>query len=350
MTRALSRRSFNVRASSVMLATPFLSLVGCDRDEVDDLVSFDGPTMGTTYSVKLARLPGDIDPALLAGEIDAVLEGVNQRMSTYRPESELSRFNSASQGQWTPVSDHTLTVVERSRRLHQLTGGAFDPTVGPVVDLWGFGPDGGQDRVPPADDIALASEMVGFAKVESRSEGSALRKQAPGVRLDLSGVAKGFAVDLVADHLEESGIENYLVEVGGELRASGARPGGRSWRVGIEKPTLASGDIQQIVDLNGEAMATSGNYRIFFERDGRRYAHIVNPRTGRPIEHDLASVTVLAPTTLEADALSTALLVLGRDDGMALAREQNITAFFISGSEGAFAEAASPAFSRRAQA
>lgn len=347
MAWVLSRRNFIARTRDVALATPLLSLVGCDTDEAGDLISFGGPTMGTTYSVKLAGLPEGRDPASLASEIDAVLESVNQRMSTYKPDSELSRFNNADAGVWTSVSEDTMAVIERSRALHELTDGAFDPTVGPVVDLWGFGPEPSRDRVPSAEAIEVAAETVGFAHVESRGGQPALRKQAPGVRLDLSGVAKGFAVDLVADHLKGQGITNYLVEVGGELRASGPGPKERPWRVGIEKPMLASGEIQEIVALNGQAMATSGNYRIFFEKDGHRYSHIVNPRTGRPVEHNLASVTVIAPTTLEADALSTALLVLGQNDGMALAQEQDIAAFFIAGGDGEFTETASFAFSRR---
>lgn len=350
MIPALSRREFISRTRNVALATPFLSLVGCDGDEAGDLVSFGGPTMGTSYSVKLASLPDGSDAEQLASEIETILESVNQRMSTYLATSELSRFNTANAGDWTSISEHTLTVIERSRKLHERTGGAFDPTVGPIVDLWGFGPRGGQERVPPRDDIETAARAVGFAAVDIRRETPALQKRMAETRLDLSGVAKGFAVDLAAEHLESRGITDYLVEVGGELRSNGAGPGGRSWRVGIEKPVPTSSEIQQVVALEGEAMATSGNYRIFFEQDGQRYSHIVNPRTGRPVEHDLASVTVVAPTTLEADALSTALLVLGRDDGMALAAEQDVEAFFVSGSRGSFAEAASPAFSRRAAA
>lgn len=349
MAWILSRRDFIGHAQKAALATPFLSLAGCFDDSADDLLSLDGQTMGTTYSVKLAGAPSGIDAKILADKIDGILEAVNQRMSTYRPESELSRFNDASPESWTSISKDTLTVVEQSRRLGTFSGGAFDPTVGPIVDLWGFGPGDGQQRVPSAEDIRAATDTVGFAKVESRAgDVPAIRKHGPGVRLDFSGVAKGFGVDKVAAHLDAAGIENYLVEVGGELFSRGHRPDGKAWRVGIESPTLGSGNVQQVVDLaGGEALATSGNYRIFFEQDGRRYPHIVSPRTGRPVEHDLASVSVIAATTLEADALSTSLLVLGPEAGMALAREQDIQAFFITGSGCSLEERASPAFSRR---
>ncbi len=350
MARARTRREFIDGVRGVALATPLLSLVGCGDEPVDEVLSFGGGTMGTTYSVKLAGGAAGLDADVLRDEVQSLLDGVDRRMSTYRADSELSRFNAAEAGRWMPVSTDTFAVVERSRAVHGLTAGAFDPTVGPIVDLWGFGPGGGRDVVPPAEQIADAAVAVGLDRVESRDDEPAIRKQVAGVRLDLSGVAKGFAVDLVAEHIERAGAEDYLVEVGGELRAGGHGPGGRPWRVGIEKPTLAANDMQHVVHLGGEAMATSGNYRIFFERDGRRYSHIVNPRTGRPVEHDLASVTVLAPTTLEADALSTSLLVLGAEDGMALAAEHDIAAFFIRGGEGSFEETASPAFTRRRSA
>lgn len=347
MTPAVARRKFIARSGCLALATPFLSLAGCDRGDVDDVVSFGGPTMGTSYTIKLAGLDAAHDAENLAREVADILEGVNQRMSTYLPDSELSRFNAADAAAWTTVSSETLTVIEQSQRLHDITGGAFDPTVGPIVDLWGFGPEGRQERIPSAETIASAAKAVGLTKVSIRHDEPALRKDVAAVRLDLSGVAKGYAVDLVADYLSGQGIDNYLVEVGGELRARGTGGADRPWRVGIEKPAVASSAVQHIVDLGEEAMATSGNYRIFFERDGRRYAHIIDPGTGRPVEHDLASVTVIAPTSLEADALSTALLVLGLDDGLALAEEQNVAAYFIRGGDGSFETTASPAFTRR---
>ena len=347
MAWVLSRRDFITHAQRAALATPFLSLAGCSGDAADDLISFGGATMGTTYSVKLVDTQDGLDADNLATDIDRALSLVNQRMSTYLPDSELARFNEAGPGSWTSISDDTMTVIDEARRLSLLTGGAFDPTVGPIVDLWGFGPDRRQQRVPSPETITAVAETVGFDMVERRSGKPAIRKQAPGVRLDFSGVAKGFGVDKVTERLEAVGVESYLVEVGGELRASGHRANGQPWRVGIEKPAPASDGVQQIVHLEGEALATSGNYRIFFEQDGHRYSHIVNPRTGRPVDHDLASVSVIAPTTMEADALSTSLLVLGPEDGMNFATAHDIQAFFIVGRDGAFREVASPAFSRR---
>ena len=349
MGDTLSRRDFIHRAQGAALATPFLSLLGCS-DDAGDVLTLDGRTMGTTYSVKIAAAPRGLDTGELAREIDGLLETVNRQMSTYRPESELSRFNAAAAGTWVPVSPDTRSVIDAALRVSRLTGGALDPTVGPIVDLWGFGPGGEQQRIPSPKEISAVHETVGFAKITTRADGPAVTKHAPGVRLDLSGVAKGFGVDKVAEHLTARGIDNYLAEVGGELRSSGRGPGARAWRVGIEKPSEAPGHLHRVVELGGEALATSGNYRIFFERDGHRYSHIVNPRSGRPVDHDLASATVVAATTMEADALSTSLLVLGADAGMKLATEHDIAAVFITGGGGSFTETASPAFKRRFEA
>lgn len=346
MVQSLSRRKFIGHAQGVVLATPFLSLMGCS-EAAQDLVTLSGETMGTTYSVKLVDLPRDTDRNAIAREIEEILETVNRQMSTYRPESELSRFNAADAGIWVPTSNDTRSVIDEALRFSRLTRGAFDPTVGPIVDLWGFGSGRDEPQLPSSEDVAALQEIVGFSKIETRFNGSAVSKQASGVRLDLSGIAKGFGVDKVAERLEQQGVDNYLVEVGGELRSKGNGPGGQPWRVGIERPTGVPGDLQQVVELKGEALATSGNYRIFFERDGRRYSHIINPRTGRPVDHNLASATVVAPTTMEADALSTSLLVLGPDAGMELAVEQDIAAFFIIGNGETFSAMPSPAFARR---
>ena len=349
MGDTLSRRDFIHQAQSVALATPFLSLLGCS-DDARDLLSLDGQTMGTSYSVKIADAPRGIDVGALAGELDGLLETVNRQMSTYRPDSELSRFNASAAGTWIPVSIDTCSVINEALRVSHLTDGALDPTVGPIVDLWGFGPGGVPRHVPSSEKIAAARAAVGFAKTETRADAPALIKHEPGVRLDLSGVAKGFGVDKVAEHLTARGIGNYLAEIGGELRSSGRGAGGRPWRVGIERPTEVLGDLQRVVDLNNAALATSGNYRIFFDRDGHRYSHIVNPRSGRPVDHDLASATVVAATTMEADALSTALLVLGPEAGMRLAAEHEIAAFFITGRGESLSERSSPAFQRRFKA
>jgi thiamine biosynthesis lipoprotein len=301
--------------------------------------------MGTTYSVKVAKAPDGLNKDALASRIDAVLSAVDARMSTYRVDSELSAINAAGAGERVAVSADTAKVVDAALAAATLTGGAFDPTIGPLVDLWGFGPKGARQSAPSTESITAALGSVGHRKVAV--EGGEIAKAASDVHLDLSGVAKGYGVDKVAELLESQGVANYLVEVGGELRAKGRADEDRAWRVGIEKPNLAGGDFQRVIDLDGDALATSGNYRIFFEADGKRYAHIIDPRTGRPLDHKLASATVVAASTMEADALSTSMLALGPEAGMALATEHGIAAFFIVGENGDFTEAASPAFAKR---
>ncbi len=341
----LSRRDFIRHANGIAIATPFLSLVGCGEFGDDELLSFSGETMGTTYNVKVAKAPDTLDTEALASQITSILQTVDAQMSTYRADSELSLVNAAAAGEWVPVSAETAMVVGSALKAAELTGGAFDPTIGPLVDLWGFGPKGARSSAPSASAIDAARASVDHHHVALKD--GAIGKTASETRLDLSGIAKGFGVDQIAELLESQGLRNYLVEVGGELRAKGRPVDDRAWRVGVEKPTLAGGQFQRVLELDGDAMATSGNYRIFFDADGERYAHIIDPRSGKPLEHRLASATVVAASTMEADALSTAMLALGLEDAAALATEHDIAALFISGSGDAFTETASPAFERR---
>ena len=303
--------------------------------------------MGTTYSVKLVGLPADFDVQSLAQEVDGVLETIDQRMSTYRADSELSRFNAAPAGEWMPISADTRHVIAEAVTVSEMTGGAFDPSVGPIVDLWGFGPQERRQQPPNEDAIAALRSRVGMDKLMVRSNPSAVSKQSDGLRLDLSGIAKGFGVDQVAMLLEARGLSNYLVEVGGELRSSGRGPEQRPWRIGIENPLAGSGDLQQIVELGRAALATSGNYRLYFDYDGQTYCHLIDPATGHPVTHDLASATVVAATTAQADAFSTALLVLGPEAGSTFAAEHDIAALFIIASGGSFRAEPSPAYERR---
>lgn len=344
MVRAVSRRDVIRQVQALALATPFLSLVACDGGSTRRLTLVTGSTMGTSYSVKIPQLPAQVDRGALERDIARILDTVNQQMSTYRPESELSRFNAGAPATWTEVSSDTLAVVTEALRISRLSDGAFDPTVGPLVDLWGFGPGDGPRIVPAVDRIETTLRRVGHRHVRTKATLPSLGKSRRDIRIDLSGIAKGFGVDKVAEHLERIGIDYYLVEIGGELRGRGYSPRGDTWRVGIERPVAAPGRVQRVVRLGGRALATSGDYRIFFERDGSRYSHIINPRDGWPVNHGLASVTVVAPTTMQADALSTALMVLGPETGLALARREAIAAFFIAKTDSGFVELVSPEF------
>lgn len=324
------------------------AIAGCDGGWLDrSAAPIEGPTMGTRFRVKLAAAPpGSGAAAALRTAIEEALDGVVAHMSTYRPDSELSAFNDAIGPGPVAVSRDTARVVEAALAASRLGGGAFDPTVGPVVDLWGFGPRGRTREVPGEAAVEAALARVGHERVDVDAAGDALVKHSPDVRVDLSGIAKGFSVDRLAELLDAAGAESYLVEVGGELRARGARPGGGPWRIGIERPVAGAGGILRVVELAGGAIATSGDYRNFFERDAHRYSHTIDPRTGRPVTHGLASVSVVAPSAMRADAASTMLMVLGPQAGYELAAEHDIAAHFAVRTAGGLVERWTRAFER----
>lgn len=305
-----------------------LGLTACD-EAPGELRRFEGATMGTRYSVQIARFPAKIDGDGLAADLNAILEGINGAMSTYDPESELSRFNRNPSTDWIPVSADTVAVMEQALAISRLSGGAFDVTVGPVVNLWGFGPGKDRGAVPESSRIAAALADVGYGHLQVRRSPPAVRKHRPELYVDLSAIAKGFAVDRLAEHLDGQGIEHYLVEVGGELRARGRNTTEQPWRVAIEHPAAAERTVHTIIGLENQAAATSGDYRNFFEVDGRRYSHTIDPRTGRPVSHRLGSVTVVAASAMVADGIATALMVLGPDEGHRLATEQELAALFL---------------------
>jgi len=344
MTNTFSRRDIIRRAQGLVLASPFISLAACDATDARKPIVLRGLTMGTTYSVIIPHQFGGVDVGHLKISISRVLETINAQMSTYRKNSELSLFNAAASGTPFSVSSDTRQVVAHALEVSRMTDGAFDPTLGPLVDLWGFGPPGTRRKVPSQGEINGASHDVGYGNVATLDKPSALIKNMPRVHIDLSGIAKGFGVDKVAELLERSGVDYYLVEIGGEVRSRGYSPRGDVWRVGIEQPDDAFG--RRIVGLQSKGLATSGNYRIFFENDGTRYSHIIDPRNGRPVGHGLASVTVIAKTAMQADALSTALMVMGPKAGFELAQKNAIAAFFISKTDSGFTETATQPFLR----
>lgn len=285
-----------------------------------------GRTMGTWYSVRIVAPPGDSPVALeaLRQRVAARLEELDNLFSTYRPDSEVSRFNAHPGLEWFGVSPDFLAVLEQSVSVARITGGAFDATVGPLVELWGFGAGDASGRVPNPEEVERLLRATGSGYLQWRESPPAVRRTRPDVRLDFSAIAKGYAVDRIWELLSEAGLDAYLVEVGGEVRARGRRANGRDWSIGIENPD-GSG-VADAVPLRDAAIATSGDYRNFFEHGGRRYSHVIDPRAGWPVAHDLASVTVVSPTAARADALATALLVLGPVAGMELAEREKIAA------------------------
>lgn len=308
--------------------------------------------MGTTYSIRLADAPlGRRELVRLQTDVDAALAEVNRQMSTYQPDSEISRFNRAGANEPVAISADFANVLSRALVLAESTGGAFDPTVGALVNLWGFGPDGLRREVPTADQIAAARQQVGWRHLRLTPDGR-LAKDIPDLQLDLGAIAKGFGVDRVAALLRERGIRNFLVEIGGETLGEGLNVQGEPWRVGVLKPD-GSADLHGVARLTGgKAIATSGDYRNFYrDENGRIQAHIIDPRTAAPVRHAVASVSVLADDCLTADALATALFVLGPDEGLPLlaARFPGVEALFLLRSEdGGFTESASPGFAAAA--
>lgn len=303
-----------------------------------------GQTMGTGYSLTL--VPFDGMPALdeVANRVDQELLRVNEQMSTYIESSELSQFNSSPSTEWFAVSKETAEVAQLSLQVHQLTGGAFDVTVGPLVDLWGFGPTGRPEKNPSDEEVAQALRVVGSDKLEVRLDPPALRKAVAGLHIDLSAIAKGHGVDRLAVVLESMGFENYFVEIGGEVRTQGHRLDGRTWRVGIEKPVENERAVQSIVELSDLSLATSGDYRNFYEEGGQKYTHFIDPKTGRPVQGDMASASVIADNCALADALATGLMSAGFETSQELAKANGWTTMIIARRNGEFVTEMSPQF------
>ncbi len=297
------------------------------------VVAITGETMGTTYTVKFVAdtrdEQSDETRAELEATIDAQLEAVNSAMSTYKPDSELSRFNAGPGNVDVTLSAAMAEVVTVALEVGTLSNGALDVTVGPLVDRWGFGAKGELSAVPTQGELDALKSRLGHDHLSFDAGASTLRKDADGLAVDLSAVAKGYAVDQVSAALHEAGFSDHMVEVGGEVRVSGQTEAKRAWRLAIEKPTEEQRSIYEVVALGDQGMATSGDYRNFTVIDGRRYSHTIDPVTGAPITHDLASVTVVADTCARADALATALNVLGPQKGPALAEAQGIAALFL---------------------
>jgi thiamine biosynthesis lipoprotein len=286
-----------------------------------------GPTMGTTYTLRGTDC-GAVDCADIEQAINKRLTQLTQRLSHYDPDSELSRFNAHRGTDWLTVSDDLAGVVDYAQSISRLSDGAFDISVGPAVDAWGFGPGESVDGPPDPATIRLLQQHSGYEKLRVRLATPALRKTDPLLRLDLSAIAKGYAVDQLAYLLESSGVRNYLVEIGGELRTAGVRADGKPWRIGIQQPG-GDAEIEFVVLPGDSAVATSGDYQNFYMLDERRISHTIDPATGAPVEQGLASATVVAPDAMQADALATALMVMGPEAAHRFAERHDIAALLL---------------------
>ena len=311
-----------------------LALAGCgERGHLPSAAGgpqqFGGETMGTGYVVKLAgAVLGARRLEQLAADVQSALDGVDRGMSIYRPESELMRFNRHPGSVPLPLSQDLYQVLAAGQRVAELSQGAFDVSVAPLVDAWGFGPQKRRE-VPAPGEVQSRRAAVDWRSLRLDPHGRTATKAHGGLQADLGGIAKGYGVDLAARAIEALGVEDYMIEVGGEVRTRGRNAAGQAWRIGIEEPDAVPQRSRRVVPLRDRAMATSGDYRIYFEQAGRRYSHEIDPRTAAPIAHGLASVTVVADDCMTADALATALIVLGPQAGWALAQRQGLAAHFI---------------------
>jgi thiamine biosynthesis lipoprotein len=324
-----------------------LSIAACGDDSSRArLKEFDGDTQGTSYHIKVVDLPATLSPETVRTAIEAELDDITRHLSTYEPDTELSRFNRSRDTGWIPASAGLVQVLTEARQISELSHGAYDVTVGPLVNLWGFGPGDSGERIPSDAEIAAAQARIGYTHLHIRPSPPAIRKEFPDLSVDVASIAQGYTVDRVAERLESLGIANYLVEIGGELRGKGLNQLDGHWRIGIERPAPGERSVYTIIRIADVGVSTSGDYRDYFERDGQRYSHTINPQTGRPVSHKLASVTVVSENTMRADALSTALMVLGPEEGYHLAEQAGIAAYFIINSDAGFTDRETTAFDR----
>jgi thiamine biosynthesis lipoprotein len=287
--------------------------------------------------------------AQLTAVIQRALDQVDASMSTYQAQSDLGRFNRAAPGQWVSISRQTLEVTRIAMQVAAQSNYAFNPAVAALVDLWGFGPtENSAQSAPDAAQIEAAQAAGRLQNLEIDESTPALRKRSA-MSLDYSAIAKGYGVDRVALALEQAGIYDFMVEVGGEVRTAGLHPEGRPWRIGIERPHLQQGQAVLAITLADEAVATSGDYRNYRELDGRRYSHTIDPATGYPVSHQLASVTVLAPTAVLADAYATAITVMGPERGLLFAERMALPVYMLVKQGEGFTAIHSSAFERYLQ-
>ncbi len=317
------------KLNSLTLFT-ILLVIGCSQKPERELVSLSGSTMGTTYSVKIVSSDPSLSPniELLKSRVDSILIEVNRQMSTYIQSSEITRFNTSHSLDWQPVSFDLAYVIDKTRTIGLASDGALDLTIGPLVNLWGFGPDQKPLEIPSELEINTARESTGLDKIEVRLESPAIKKTVKALSCDLSATAKGFGVDKVAQFLESLDYNNFLVEIGGEVNVKGKNHLNLSWKIGIADPDTP-GSIEKVVSLENMAMATSGDYWNYFEENGIRYSHTIDPITGRPITHKLASVTVIDSTCLTADGYATAIDVMGPEKGLEFAIKMKLPVYLI---------------------
>ena len=314
---------------------------GADKNQAPSYRSIEGATMGTYYRVQYRESE---NCATTQQELDELLQGFNQSLSTYVVDSEISAFNRADEEGWQTLSPRFSSVLQAALQVWRESEGAFDVTIGPLVNLWGFGPVEVVE-IPSLEAQRSAARWVGMEQLQLDAANSAALKKVTGVYVDLSALAKGLGVDELAEHMASKSCTDFMMDIGGEIRTEGSSPRGRPWHIGIEKPVAGRlGSIQRVLSVTGQGVATSGDYRNFREVDGIRVDHVIDPRTGRPADNQVASVTVIHPQAMYADAYATTIMVLGGDAGLALAERLSLAVLVIEkDADGAFVERYTPA-------
>ncbi|WP_435605404.1 FAD:protein FMN transferase [Pseudomonas knackmussii] len=322
----------------IWLCMALLALAGCG----ERVERFGGPTMGSSYSVQYLPTAKSPSPQRLQAEVETILGELDRQFSTYRDDSEVSRFNDLPAGACQAMPADLIALLQYGDELSAASDGAFDLTVEPLMNLWGFGPQSREERVPAETDLTRERARVGYRHV--RVDGSLVCKDVA-AQLDFDSIVAGYAVDRVSQRLGELGLKDYLVEITGELKAVGHKADGSPWRVALEVP---SGErertVERSLDVDGYGVSTSGDYRNYFEEGGQRYSHTFDARTGAPVRHKLAAVTVVDRSTLHADGLSTLLMVLGPDEGFRYAEQQGLAAYFVMHEGQAFSTRVTPRF------
>ncbi len=323
--------TYTSRKKLLLLSMIISFLAGCKKPQSSAQIDITGKTMGTFYSVKVSGNIA-ISKNQLQKQIDMILEQVNNDISTYRTNSVLSRFNHSRSVKEQPIPRSMTNIILMAQRIGCETDGGMDITIGSLVNLWGFGPYKSEGMVPTPKQIEIAKKKIGLQhlKLFIDSRGEWLQKNKPDIYLDLSTLGEGYGADELARLMTRNGIINYLVSVGGAISSHGLNPLGRPWRVAVQKPTDRENVPQILVDLKGYSISTAGSYRNYFEQGTQHYSHVIDPRTGAPIKHDLLSVTVIAPTALEADGWDTGLMVLGAEKALSLAQEKGLAVYLIS--------------------
>ncbi|WP_333989684.1 MULTISPECIES: FAD:protein FMN transferase [unclassified Pseudomonas] len=325
----------------VWLVSVTVVLAACGNGE--SMESFGGPTMGSTYSIKYVRHSGIAEPAQVRREVEAILAKVDRQMSTYRNDSDIERFNALPANSCQTMPAAVLELVRVGEQLSEQSEGSYDLTVEPLMNLWGFGPQGREETVPDSAALAETLQRVGYRHLHI--DGDRLCKDAA-VEVDFNSIAAGYAVDTIAARLESMGIHDYLAEATGELKAKGKKLDGSSWRIALEEPRDDQQVAERIIQVDGYGVSTSGDYRNYFLQGGRRYSHTFDARSGAPVLHSLASVTVIHPSALMADGLSTLLLILGPERAWDYAEKHDIGAFFVIRADTGFVIRTSAAFER----